>query len=481
MKRFLNTSLLLILILMILPACTKSTEAGGTVSTGSESNIFEVAAPGSYDSEGTAIVIRTSEINKTITFYDYELGKSYTLNYDGVTRFSDRYDTAMTLGQVKMGSIVDVKFLKSTKTLVTMQESANSFTMTDVSGFSINVPGKVFSYAGESYRITKDTVLFSESEKVSINDLNSEDKLTISGIGNDILSICLEKGHGYLSLTGEKPLVGGFIEIGSKQIEQISEKMLIMVPEGKYDVKISFKGTEAYKSVVIAPNEETVLDLSDIEIAEAKTGQVLFTVTPQEATVSIDGKEVDATRLLTFEYGMHQLVASCTGYETITRYFNVGEDRATLTVNLDAIEDSSSEEEENLTEGYYLYITTPLDVEVYIDNIYIGLAPVRVDKTAGTHTVTLRKTGFETRSFNIVIQNTAEDVKYNFDDLESTSSSSGSGSSETTTSTESSTSAETNTSTSTDSTSSTSTETSASVGTESGGGTESQTSSGASN
>ncbi len=87
-----------------------------------ESNLFEVPRSGMYDSEGIAIVTKISEINKTITLYDYEVGKSYTLNYDGVTRFSDRYDTAMSIGQVQKGSLVAVKFLKSNKSLVSLKE-----------------------------------------------------------------------------------------------------------------------------------------------------------------------------------------------------------------------------------------------------------------------------------------------------------------------------------------------------------------------
>jgi len=459
LKKHLHILLTMLFISILLAGCTGETTATETSTGENDSNIYTPSRAGTYDSEGTAIVTRINDKDCTITFYDYEIGKSYTLNYNVITRFSDRYDTAMVIGQVKKGSIVDVCFLKSTKTLVSLRESADTFTIEGVTGFEVNVSGKTFKYNNDTYRITSDTVLVSENGKLGLNDLYAMDKLTITGIGKDILSIILEESHGYLSLKGYDYFVGGFIEIGSKQIEKITDKMLVTVPEGKYDVKISNKGTEAVKQVVISSGEETVLDLSDIEIEEVKTGSVLFAVNPSQATIYVDGRAYDHTKLLTFEYGIHQLAVTCSGYESITRYFNVAGESATLTVKLDAVEDSTTSTEVDKTDGHFVYITAPSDVEVYIDNVYIGMSPVVFAKEAGTHTVTLRKTGYETRSFNIVLENTAEDVKYAFDSLAETVTSTTTGT-ETTTSTTTSTSVED--SGSSDSESSTSTESSAS-------------------
>ncbi len=381
-----------------------------------ESNLFEVPRSGMYDSEGIAIVTKISEINKTITLYDYEVGKSYTLNYDGVTRFSDRYDTAMSIGQVKKGSLVEVKFLKSNKSLVSLKESAEGFVLYDVTGVEINAAAKVFTYNDDSYKITKDTVLISESGKISLSDINALDKLTVSGIDNTILSILVDKGHGYLKLSGEEYFIEGFIEIGAKQIEKITEKMLIMVPEGDYEVKVSNRGTSTVKKVSIKAGEETTLDLSDVDIEEAKTGSVLFAINPVNATLKIDGVVYNPTKLLTFEYGMHELTVSCKGYETVTKFFNVGAENASLSISLEKVEEEKAEEKKN-TEGYYVYVTAPIEVEVYVDNTYIGLSPVAFPKTSGLHILTLRKTGYETRSFNISIEDTAEDVRYTFDNL----------------------------------------------------------------
>ena len=48
----------------------------------------------------------------------------------------------------------------------------------------------------------------------------------------------------------------------------------------------------------------------------------------------------------------------------------------------------------------------------------MGIAPVTYDKTAGDHTITLRREGYVTRSHDIVVTDDGRDVTYAFPDLE---------------------------------------------------------------
>lgn len=91
-----------------------------------------------------------------------------------------------------------------------------------------------------------------------------------------MLSVVVEKGHGYLRLVNDENFVGGWLEIGQTQIVRITEDMLVTVPEGSYQVDISCSGGGGTKYVVINRNEETTLDIGDLEVAEAKYGMVLF-------------------------------------------------------------------------------------------------------------------------------------------------------------------------------------------------------------
>ena len=207
-------------------------------------------------------------------------------------------------------------------------------------------------------------------------------------------------------------------------IQQITEDMLIVVPEGSYQVNITNKGGGGIKSVVISRNEETILDIGDLEIPEPQYGMVLFSLTPSSAELYIDGSPADPSEPISLEYGLHQMIVRADGYQSITQYIRVGQESTGLDVVLDAVETQQEESvettspPEETTENYYkVYIDAPEDVEVYLDGNYMGISPCSFVKTSGTHVVTLRKSGYTTRSYTIEVDGEAKDISYSFADL----------------------------------------------------------------
>ena len=66
---------------------------------------------------------------------------------------------------------------------------------------------------------------------------------------------------------------------------------------------------------------------------------------------------------------------------------------------------------------YQVYIDSPTGVEVYVDGNYIGIAPVSMNKEVGNFVITLRKTGYQTRSYTVQIDDGDSDVNYSFAEL----------------------------------------------------------------
>jgi hypothetical protein len=230
--------------------------------------------------------------------------------------------------------------------------------------------------------------------------------------------------------------VGGWIEIGQSQIQRITEDMLITVPEGSYQVNISYKGSGGTKSVVINRDEETTLDIGDLEIEEPRTGAVVFSLTPSSAELYVDGTLVDTSQPVTLEYGIHQLIARADGYQSLTQYLRVGEESAGINIVLDAENEDEEESSESSSESstsetsstidtttdyYKVYIDAPEGVEVYLDGNYVGISPCSFKKTSGSHVITLRKSGYETRSYTVQVDDEEKDISYSFTDLEESS------------------------------------------------------------
>ncbi|MGN1145019.1 MAG: PEGA domain-containing protein, partial [Acetatifactor sp.] len=191
-------------------------------------------------------------------------------------------------------------------------------------------------------------------------------------------------------------------------------------------VNISHNGGGGTKNVVINRNEETTLDIGDLEVAEVKTGMVLFSLNPSSAELYIDGTKTDASVPVTLEYGIHQLIARATGYKSITQYIRVGQESAGIDIVLDAVNEDDEEESSSTTTSseadtatnyYKVYVDAPEEVEVYLDGNYVGISPCSFRKSAGSHVITLRKTGYETRSYTVQVDEENKDITYSFVDL----------------------------------------------------------------
>ena len=152
--------------------------------------------------------------------------------------------------------------------------------------------------------------------------------------------------------------------------------------------------------------------------------------------------QVDPSQPVSLEYGIHQIIAKADGYKSLTQYLRVGQESAGVDVQLDKV-DSDSEESTGSTQSsssagssstgtasgstsattdttttyYRVHIDAPENVEVYLDGNYVGISPCSFKKTSGSHVITLRKSGYETRSYTVQVDDEQKDVSYSFVDL----------------------------------------------------------------
>lgn len=415
-------------------------KANNTVDTG-----FTVTTVGSYDSADTAVIMSTDTANSSVSFMNMDTGKQYTLYYDGTTYIKDKYDGPMTISQLKAGDVVDVNFLKGKRKIASIQLSPKAWVYDHVENYDLGGINKTASIGSSTYSLPENVVVLSGEKRTEIMDVVAQDIVTISGIDHQIYSISVEKGHGYLRLKNDQVLLGGWIEVGNSVIKEITEDMLLVVPEGSYQVLLSNDGISCTKDVVIERDKEVVLDVGDLEIAKDKTGKIFFSVTPESAKVTVDGKEIDISKAVELSYGIHQVHLEAEGYDSLSKYIQVGSENASISFTLEkskeeedtasssisqnsleenkpntTVEDTSSISENTIsaTKSNKVYIDAPKNVEVYLDSNYVGIAPVSFKKVVGSHTITLRKSGYVTKSYTIYLYNDGEDITYSFTDLE---------------------------------------------------------------
>jgi len=462
-------------LMLIIGGCAMNTKDAVEVSN----EAAAVKPANIYDSEDAAVVVKKDTESKTIQLQNISTSKRYTLGYGGATSVFDKNDEAMSMQQLKEGSVVTVRFYKPDKSLSYIKENEDALSIPNISNYELDLKNGTITVAGQSYSISKSVVVSSDGRETDPLELNAMDELSIWGYQDRIYGIHVEKGHGYLRLENEDYFVDGWLDVGDKVIRRIEEDMLLVVPEGTYNAMVSNKGSSAMQQISFARNEEMVWDLGDIEITVVQTGKIIFTLTPATAKLTIDGRQVDASKPVELQYGLHSMRITADGYDTVAQYIKVAEPTANIGVELekssepeteDTVKksaetkpenDDEDDEADNSTvnkkyetrkpereddednddedrddekadekesgeasddvvsskEQYKVYIDAPEDVEAYLNGSYIGLTPVSFPKTAGNYVITLRKTGYQTRSYTLQIDSEKKDVNYSFTEL----------------------------------------------------------------
>lgn len=415
------------------------------------------------------IVTETDPQEKQLTFQELDGEKTASFFYDGTTSFFNRFGQSVTAVELSIGEIADVRYDDTEKPLISVSESTEAFTITDVVKFDIDEKKHMITIAGETYRFTDDIFLWSEGEKTEWMNINNLDTLTVRGIGKQVSSVVVTAGHGYIRLLNDSYFLGGWIEVGQELIKPVTEDMLMTVPEGSFHVRLTNKGYLGEKDVTIERNKESVIDLSDIPIEEVAVGHVEFKIEPGYAQLFIDGDITDYEERVPLEYGVHNIRIEAAGYQSVSTNIKVGSEYAQVDIELDPDDGTaqkngssetpftqatnaptqaptplptsvplptviptplptqtpsgvidiggSSSSTEIISSIKKIYVEQPAGAEVYLDGSYIGIAPVSTPKVTGSHVITLSKSGFVTRSYTVNIENDGNDITLSFSAL----------------------------------------------------------------
>lgn len=430
--------------------------------------------------EDVGVVLSVDTENKIISLQSVTNGEKLFLNYTGGCDVRDKYQEIMSITQVEPGEIVDFSYVASKKKMYSLTISEQAWEYKEVRNLKINEPQNMMSIAEVKYKYSDMLIILSEGQVATLMDINSEDTLILRGIGKQVCSIVVDKGHGYVKLLNSDYFVGGWVEVGQEAVKPVTKDMMLVVPEGNYILSISKDGVGGSKSITVTRNEEITVDVGNLKGEELPLGSVKFNITPKEAILTIDGKEVAHNEIITLKYGSHKIKITADGYETYSGTLKVNETLKELKIALTSAEESveitptqgatitvspqitgeavltptkgasvsvtpevdiisggedgadktHSDEASSDTEGTSsdssqststgsskIYVTAPTGAEVYLDGTYMGLVPVDFAKTSGTHTITLRKEGYKTKSYTVYISEGDTDATYSFSDM----------------------------------------------------------------
>ena len=405
-----------------------------------------------------AIVTNFDEVNGKITLRAVNYATEITLSYNGGVDVKDKYDNILPMAQVELGSIVDIVYDSNRDKLISlyMSKAEKVQKMEAVSGVIVDNVKQTAMINGITYQMNDNTSAFSDNDEIEVNEICSEDQITVWLYNDIICSMYVELGHGYVRLSDYASYVGGMVEIGYDVIVPVTEDMLLTVREGKYTLRIAKGDDVGTKAVEVIKNQEIDVSLADIAIEPKQMGSILFKVTPSDAAVYIDGKRINTEGAVDMAYGKHNIYIAAEGYDSYSASFNVDyaykiKEYKLKSKNAKAEENASSTtEKKNTTKTTEngttkeattqsdttktpntdtgektknkVTVSAPSGASVYFDGEYIGIAPISFTKVTGSHIITLSKAGYLSKSYTVTFTDDGKDSNLKYDELVSISS-----------------------------------------------------------
>lgn len=314
-------------ILMSVSACTGSTEESSKPE-GSSSAIVAADAKftgvlKSIDVSGLSIDILDLNYNNDVTIYVGQGTEVYN---------SDKVLT--TINAMEAGMLLTVTYDAKNMNASRIETDEDAWCYDNIVNWSMGEDNSIIKIADRKYKYDSNLVVIDGNSYIDVMNLNQLDRLKVYGIGRKIYSIIVEKGHGYIRPSSYKDFVGGVMYVGHTLNQPVTEDMLVVVPEGTYDVTMRNGDLEGTKQIEINRNQESVLDMSEFRQKPEDKGKVVFDISPFGADLYVNGKLTDYNQPIELNYGKHDVKVELTGYETYSGMLNVKSPNPTVVIDL---------------------------------------------------------------------------------------------------------------------------------------------------
>lgn len=373
--------------------------------------------------------------NKTISFYNTAFEEESVCTYSGGTEILTKNGKQISSESLEIGQVLDVYQNPETKKLSKLQLSADILEYERVTGLAADPDAGNLEVNGVKYLYGSGFTAFSDGEPIHVQEISPTDEVTFRGVKGKAYSIVVTKGHGYLKPKKYTDFIGGTMTVGGVAILPVTEKMLVPVPEGTYEVTMKNGDYTGSSTVTIERNKQFKLDMSKFKTLAPHTGQVVFDIDPVGAELYVNGSLTDYSKPVSLKYGKHSLRVILEGYTPYIGIIDVQSASPTVRISLtdentDVTDDTDdttvsrqdSENDQNVSDQYdnqhTITVSAPIGASVYMDGTYKGVAPCSFPKKIGTVTITLSMSGLQTKSYTMKTVNDSKDIAWSFPDLE---------------------------------------------------------------
>ena len=342
-KKIINLTLIAVLAFTALSGCGRQKESATvTQHTGSaiKPATEEVEATETLAEDEAVELYIVEDLNmteETISLYSISTAKQLKYNYNMTTKFLDKYGKNSVWASFTTGTVVTIgDKLPSSGALSQVQKSGEVWAFEELSKYKLDTEKRILTIDGSNYKILDTTKVYSDTEKIPLENIGSDDVITVIGVDKEVLSIAVTTGHGYIHLTGTSLFDNSMIFIGRKIVSTVYSDEIIEVPEGTYKITVANNGWGGSADYPVYRNEITTINLEDLKGEGPSYCLLTFLVTVADTYVYLDGKMVDVTEPMYVQYGAHKLVVKCDGYNSWNKTLVVNSSEATITLAMES-------------------------------------------------------------------------------------------------------------------------------------------------
>lgn len=314
----------------------------------------------------------------------------------------DAYGESTVLAAIQVGQLVEIKYDKSNAEAYELKISNLGWEKESKSNRLVDLENQTIRLFNDTYHYTDDVIVNLGEGGVLVSDIVATDELLVRGYLDTIWYIGLLSKQGYLTVENEMDYINDILEVDGVP-NTIYADMKLTLSTGSHNVIIDIEGMNPISlTIEIYPETETVLNFAEIL---NMTGQIQFTIVQEDATLYIDNqRQSDLSGPITLSFGAHELLVEKEGYLPWTTILYVSQSYDTFTIDLDV-------------QPLMIKVDEPIETELYIDDILIGVIPVQVPISGGAHVIRLEKAGYYPKTQNIVVDIETGVFEINFPEL----------------------------------------------------------------
>lgn len=280
------------------------------------------------------IIVKIDDTKKKITIRDYDNVDKIDIKYSERCEVRNRYGKTIYYDKLKIGDIVVVGYDGSYDKLKYIYLDNTVLQYNELKKYTLDDETYYIKLEEKKYRLKKETFVYSNNKEATIYDLDENDIISLNIKGNDILSVVVEKSHGYVELANYDSFLGYSLVINDDISYEIKENLKVAVPEGKNTFTIKNDRLTGFITEYISPYYNKIIDVKSIKYNEKKQGKVKFYIEPQNARLYINGKLYHYEEDIVLDYGKYKYTVESAGYNSYAGLLVIDADEKTISVYL---------------------------------------------------------------------------------------------------------------------------------------------------